>query len=61
MSKDVAITKKKVKQYVRQIKCTNKETLPSKVPLDIDFTDKLVVPYDTPTVENTSVGITNKL
>ena len=42
-NKSVAITEKKVKQYIRQIKYTNQGHLPTKVTPDIDFTDELVV------------------
>ena len=42
-SKNVAITKKKGKQYIRQIIYTNQMYLPTKVTPIIDFTDKPLI------------------
>ena len=43
MSKNVVITKKKLKHYVRQIKYTSQWHLHVKLTPDIDFTDEPVV------------------
>ena len=51
--KDVAITERKEKQYIRQIMYTNQEHLPTKVAPDLDFSDEPIVQYDVPVIENT--------
>ena len=51
--KDVAISERKEKQYIRQIMYTNQEHLPTKVTPDLDFSDEPIVQYDVPVIENT--------
>ena len=54
-SKNVAITDRKEKQYVRQIKYTNQRHLAKSVTPDIGFTNKPVVQCDVPVVKNSFV------
>ena len=53
-SKNV-ITKKKRKQYVRQIIYINQGHLPAEFTRVIDFTDELVIQCDFPVAKNTFV------
>ena len=55
MSKNVKITEKKEKQYVRRINHTNQGHLPTKVTPNIDFIDEIVVQYKVLVVENAFV------
>ena len=55
ISKSVAITEEKGKQYVRQIIYINQGHLPAKVTPAIDFTDEPIIQYEVPVVENTFV------
>ena len=56
MSKNVAITEKKGKQYVKQIIYTNQGHLPTKVTPLIEFKDESVIQCNVPIVENTFAG-----
>lgn len=49
-SKGIAVTEKRVKQYVRQ---ANQRYLPTKVNPVIDYTDEPVIWCDIPVVDNT--------
>ena len=55
MSKRVAITEEKRKQYVKQIIYINQRNLPKKVIPVTDFKDEPVIQYEVPVVENTFV------
>ena len=56
LSKNVAITENKEKQYVRQVIYKNQVHLPTKFTLIINFAYEPVTQCDFPVVENTLLG-----